>query len=89
MEGYFISEELGCEKPSPAFFEKSFSQIPNFKKEAAIIVGDSLSSDMQGGINAGITCCWYNPSGKPIPEHLKIDYTIRHLDELLPIVINK
>ena len=86
MDGYFISEELGCEKPSADFFVKSFARIPDFKKEEAIIIGDSLSSDMQGGINAGITCCWYNPKEQPIPEHMKIDYSIRHLNELLPIV---
>lgn len=86
MNGYFISEEIGCEKPSSEFFKKSFAQIPDFQKEKAIIIGDSLSSDIQGGIGAGIACCWYNPKGLPAPEHMKIDYTIRHLDELLPIV---
>ena len=86
MEDYFISEELGCEKPSFTFFEKSFAQIPHFKKEEAIIIGDSLSSDMQGGINAGIACCWYNPEKKPVPEHMKIDYSIQHLNELFDIL---
>lgn len=86
MDGCFISEELGYEKPSLDFFAKCFSQIPNLKKEETIIVGDSLTSDMQGGIQAGITCCWYNPDQKPIPADKNIAYSIQHLNELLPIV---
>jgi len=49
-------------------------------------VGDSLTSDMQGGNNAGILCCWYNPNGAPVPDHLKIDYNIRDLREILQIL---
>ncbi len=86
MDGCFISEELGYEKPALAFFEKCFAQIPDLKKEETIIVGDSLTSDMQGGIGAGIACCWYNPDKKPIPAHMDISYSIQRLDELLPIV---
>lgn len=85
-DGLFISEELGCEKPALEFFQRAFAQIPGFKKEETIIVGDSLSSDIKGGIGAGIACCWYNPKGLPAPADMHIDYTISHLRELLPIV---
>lgn len=85
-DGCFISEEIGYEKPSPQFFEKSFAQIPQFQKEEAILVGDSLTSDMLGANNAGIACCWYNPDRLPMPSSIRIDYTISNLWELLPIV---
>ncbi len=86
MDGLFISEELGCEKPSARFFTRSFQQIPDFKKEEAVIVGDSLTSDMAGGNQAGIACCWYNPKQYPAPDNLRIHHTIRTLWELPPLV---
>ena len=81
FKGIFISEKIGYNKPSIEFFERCFAKISDFKKEEAIIVGDSLSSDIQGGINAGIKTCHYNPTGVkkngPPP-----DYTVNSLSEL-------
>ena len=54
FEQIFISEELGCNKPETSFFERCFATIPDFKKEEAVMVGDSLTSDILGGIRAGI-----------------------------------
>lgn len=65
FKGIFISEEMGADKPSTAFFERCFAAIPDFCGETALIVGDSLTSDIRGGINAGIRTCWFNPTGKP------------------------
>ncbi|WP_317854056.1 YjjG family noncanonical pyrimidine nucleotidase [Chakrabartyella piscis] len=56
----FISEEVGAQKPELAFFNHCFSHIPNFVKEDALMIGDSLPSDIQGGILAGIDTCWFN-----------------------------
>lgn len=53
LEKIFLSEQIGYEEPSPQFFEKCFAQIPDFKKEEALILGDSLTSDIRGGKNAG------------------------------------
>ncbi len=86
MDGCFISEELGFEKPSPEFFRLCMEQIPAFQKKEAVIVGDSLTSDMLGGNRAGIACCWYNPGGVPAPDDLRIDHIIRNLWDLLPIL---
>lgn len=86
IDGVFISEEIGFEKPSVEFFERSFAGIPAFQKEEAVIIGDSLTSDMQGGNNAGIACCWYNPAGQPAPAHIRIDHEIRNLWEVPAIV---
>jgi 2-haloacid dehalogenase len=82
----FISEHLGANKPSKEFFERSFVQIPGFDPRKAMIVGDSLTSDILGGINAGIATCWVNPDHKPGKPEIKPDYeieSIAQLEELL------
>ena len=84
MDGVFLSEELGCEKPDPSFFEKVFDKIKCVEREEVIIVGDSLTSDIQGGINAGIKTCWYNPNNDPTPDNYCIDYIITDLHQLVP-----
>ena len=81
FKGIFISEKVGYNKPSIEFFEKCFAEMPNFKKEESIIVGDSLSSDIQGGINAGILTCHYNPKGEK-KDGIAPNYTISALEEL-------
>ncbi len=86
MDGIFVSEEIGYPKPSLLFFEECFRQIPDFRKEKTIVVGDSLSSDMQGANNTGVFCCWYNPGKKENTAGLKIDYEIRNLWELEEIL---
>ena len=57
----FISEQLHTQKPDAEFYEKIGSRIPNFDKKNALMIGDSLSADIQGGINGGIDTIWYNP----------------------------
>ena len=57
----FISEQLHTQKPDAAFYEKIGARIPNFDKNPALMIGDSLSADIQGGNNAGIDTIWYNP----------------------------
>ena len=93
MDGIFISEMIGSPKPFPAFFEKCFKQIPDFQKEKTIIIGDSLTSDMLGGNQSGISCCWYNPEGRKLKEEtnlsLRIDYEIRSLWEIKDILYGK
>lgn len=78
----FISEELGVNKPQLAFFTHCFVQIPDFSAEETIIVGDSLTSDIQGGINAGIHTCWFNPHHKPAQADIPAEYEISALADL-------
>ena len=85
FEKIFISEEIGYAKPMKEFFDACFSKIDGFTLEQTIIVGDSLSSDIMGGINAGILTCHFNPCGKPYGR-IEPNYTIRSLDELLPLL---
>lgn len=82
----FISEDAGASKPSAAYFDYVFSRIPSITRENCLLIGDSPSSDLQGANNYGIPCCWYNPRGLARPDGIRIDYEIRDLPELLPIV---
>ena len=82
FEQVFVSQEIGHNKPSKAYFEGCFARIPGFDREKAMIVGDNLTSDILGGINAGIKTCWVNPEGKAAPEHIRPDCEIRALAEL-------
>ncbi len=86
FDGVFISDKVGYEKPSKEFFDCVFEKIGKYNRDEIIIVGDSLTSDMRGGNNAGILCCWYNPLGKDAPNDLRIDYEITDLGEILEIV---
>ncbi len=80
FDGIFVSELFGCEKPSREFFDKVFASIGEISKEETIIVGDSLSSDILGGVNYGLLTCHFNP--KNISGSIKADYEIQHLSEL-------
>ncbi len=82
MDGVFLSEEVGVEKPDVKFFERVFSELAEKDKSKILIVGDSLTSDIQGGVNAGIVTCWYNPFKKPLKGDLPLDYEISDLHEI-------
>ena len=61
FKGIFLSQELGADKPQIEFFERATGQIEGYNPDEAIILGDSITSDIQGGINAGMHTCWFNP----------------------------
>lgn len=82
FQAIFISQEIGADKPDPVFFSRCFARIPGFEKQKAMIVGDSLTSDILGGIHAGITTCWVNADGKPARQDIPADYQIGALSEL-------
>ena len=82
FQGIFISQEIGADKPSPLFFQRCFASIPGFSRENAIIVGDSLTSDIRGGIAAGIHTCWFNPQRKPPRPDICPDWEIHDLSQL-------
>ena len=85
FEGIFLSQDIGYNKPSAKFFENCFKQIKDFDKNNAIILGDSVSSDILGGINAGIKTCLFDPKNK-FSGDIKPDYVIHKLSEFLEIV---
>ena len=82
FEKIFVSQNLGANKPAKEFFDRSFAQIPDFDPQKAMIVGDSLTSDILGGINAGIATCWVNPEHKPGNPDIQPDYEIESLVQL-------
>ena len=85
FRGVFISEEVGADKPAPAFFRACVAASPGFDPAAAIMVGDSLTSDIRGGRNAGIRTCWFNRLGRPAGE-VRPDWEITALDQLMPLL---
>lgn len=82
FEKVFVSQALGANKPSKEFFDACAAQIPGYDREKALMVGDSLSSDILGGIHAGMRTCWVNPAGTPSRQDIRPDYQIRALSEL-------
>ncbi|MBO0927459.1 YjjG family noncanonical pyrimidine nucleotidase [Staphylococcus sp. 30400_3112M30941] len=86
FKNIYISEETGHQKPSPEFFNYVFNDIGESERESSIIVGDSLTSDILGGINAGIATCWFNfRNFEPNPE-ITPDYEINSWTQLKRIV---
>ncbi|MCM1174050.1 MAG: YjjG family noncanonical pyrimidine nucleotidase [Blautia sp.] len=86
VDGVFVSELMGFPKPRKEYFDACFARLAGVSREECLLVGDSITSDMQGGINAGIDVCWYNPERQNNPSGLAINYEIRHLQELLQIL---
>ena len=82
FEKVFVSQEIGHNKPAKAYFDACFAQIPGFDPDKAMIVGDSLSSDIRGGNIAGIKTCWVNPAHAPQKADVHVDYEIEALREL-------
>ena len=87
FDGLFFSEEIGADKPSKTFFDRCFAAIDGFDRERAVLVGDSLTSDILGGVNAGVRTCWFNPLGRQA-EKILPDVTFGTLEEL-PAILEK
>lgn len=86
LDGSFISDDIGFEKPSREFFEYVIHNIEPCRRDEIMIVGDSLTSDMQGGNNGKIKCCWYNPGNKLKDKNVKLDYEIQSLEQIKDII---
>ena len=86
FDGIFVSQRVGADKPSRIFFDRVFAEIEGFSPDEAIIVGDSLTSDIAGGIAAGIRTCLFNPKSRPGRDDIIPDYEIKSLGELIPLI---
>lgn len=84
----FISEAVGYNKPDVAFFGAVFATIPDFDKQKAVMIGDSLSSDILGGKNAGITTVWFHPSDEAVTTASRPDHVISSLKQLPQLLEN-
>ncbi len=81
-----ISDQVGAAKPAREIFDYAFARMGNPPRARVIIIGDSLTSDMQGGVNYGIATCWFNPGHQPRPTQLELTYEIHALRELIPLL---
>lgn len=85
----FISDELGHEKPHRAFFDCVAARIPHFEPASTLVIGDSLSSDISGGIGAGLDTCWLNPKRAAVPTGMPITYIVEKLEDVVPLVLGQ
>ena len=86
LDGIFVSEKIGVDKPNVGFFDAVFKEIGPVNKDEVLIIGDSLSSDILGGMNAGIKTCWYNPRGEEKASKYRVDFEIKDLHEIYDIL---
>lgn len=83
-KGVFVSEAIGHQKPEKEYFDYVFENIPEKDKSRIIVIGDSMSSDILGGINSGLDTLWFNPAGeKAVYEPT---YTVKNFNELIEIL---
>ncbi|AET61118.1 YjjG family noncanonical pyrimidine nucleotidase [Paenibacillus terrae] len=87
FEQVIISEEVGCQKPQAAIFDYAFKKLAISDKNKVLMIGDSLTSDIQGGNNYGIDSCWFNPAGKINASEIQPTYEIKSLMELANIIL--
>ena len=86
FEAVAISEEMGVAKPDPLYFAALFDRIGWPDKTRVLVIGDSLSSDIQGGRNFGLDTCWFNPLGLDGNQKVQPTYEIKQLGYLLKIL---
>lgn len=83
-----ISEELGISKPNPGIFEYAINNIGDFSKDEVLMIGDSLSSDIRGGINYNIDTCWFNPNNIENKTDLSPTYEISDFNGIRDLLLN-
>lgn len=89
VDDVFVSEDIGYEKPDRRIYEAVFEKTGCTDRSKVVMVGDSLTTDMQGGINAGIACIWYNGKHQRRPEGMPIDCEITDIRDVIRIVTGK
>ena len=87
VEEVFVSEKLDSEKPNRKIFDTALRSLGVENRERVLMVGDSLTSDIQGGINAGLDTCWYNPNHAENPGKVCPTCEISNLEELYQLVM--
>ncbi len=86
IDGIFISEEIGYEKPKKEFFDTVAESIPDFDPYRTLVFGDSLTSDILGAVNAGLDSCLFDPKNKKNDTEIKPTYTVGSYKEILNII---
>jgi 2-haloacid dehalogenase len=86
FEKCYISDAIGVAKPKKGFFDAVAADIEGFDKSRALIIGDSLTSDIKGGVEYGIDTCWLNSADKAVPDGMEITYVIKDIRDVLEIL---
>ena len=86
FDGVFVSEDIGIPKPAKEFFDYCFESLNNPSKSEIMLIGDSISADITGGINYGLDTIWFNKNNEPLPENIAPTYTVRSLEEIKNIL---
>ena len=86
FDDIFVSEKIGYNKPDKRFFDFAFSKIHDFSHEETVIIGDTLTSDIKGGLDAGIKTVFFNPNGRKNDTGITPHYEIKALSELLKLI---
>ena len=86
FDAIFISENVGVEKPNKEYFDYVFKSLGITNKNEMLLIGDSLTSDMKGGLVAGVDTCWFNPAHKPDTLGIPVTYEIDALDKVIEII---
>lgn len=87
FEAIFVSQDTGYQKPQTGYFDYVFEHLGVTDRSKSIIIGDSLSSDIRGGNNAGIDTCWFNPEGLELSSDIRCTYQVKSLEELPGILL--
>ncbi|MGN0771135.1 MAG: YjjG family noncanonical pyrimidine nucleotidase [Christensenellales bacterium] len=88
FEKIYISEQIGARKPQKEFFDYVKADVKNFDSTNAVVVGDSLTSDVAGGIGAGLVTVWFNKKGKAFKGDARPTYTVDNFDDLYRLLSN-
>lgn len=87
FQDIFVSQDTGSQKPQKEFFDYCFARMPgDISREEMIMIGDGLTSDIEGGIRAGIHTCWFNQSGKKNETGIQPDFEVKTLEEIKKIL---
>lgn len=86
FEDVFTSQEIGYQKPLREFFDYVVNHVEDFCIDEALVIGDSINTDIKGGVLAGIDTCWLNPKNIDNVTEFKSTYTIANLEELYNIL---
>ncbi|MDD6284784.1 MAG: YjjG family noncanonical pyrimidine nucleotidase [Firmicutes bacterium] len=84
VDKFFVSADIGADKPSKRFFDLCFDRLPPCRPDEAIMIGDSLTADMRGGADYGMRTCWYNPHAADSVDW--VDYTVTDLRQIEQIL---
>lgn len=86
FDAVFVSEKLGCQKPQRRFFDTALKTLGVSRRQRVLVVGDSLSADIRGGLDAGLDTCWFNPAAAENTTPWQPTYTVYGYEQLKPII---